>query len=86
MVTTVVEDSPADVAGIKTGDFINTVEGQVMNWDKLVSHVGTKKCGDIIRLKITHGQASRNVDVTLGSRPDDDTSTIAYELDLLGGH
>jgi S1-C subfamily serine protease len=61
--------SPAAKAGIVRGDIILEAGGTVMNApESLVRAVDTRKPGDMLSLKVRHGDALKTLRVTLGER------------------
>jgi putative serine protease PepD len=71
-VQTVNDNGPADEAGIKTGDLIQEVNGEVVNDGvELIVKIRSFEPGDTVRFKVRHsGSASSvdTVDVTLGKQ------------------
>ncbi len=70
-VEAVVAGSPGEKAGIKTGDIITTVEGQIIDLvhplqDVLVEYAP----GRTVTLQVYRGDAYLTLQVTLGTRPD----------------
>jgi S1-C subfamily serine protease len=87
MVQEVVEDGPADKAGLKAGDTPVTVGGQqvltggdvitkvngekVGSMEDLIAVVNESKVGDKIELEVIRDGETRTVEIKLGARPDD---------------
>jgi Do/DeqQ family serine protease len=68
IVTDVVKGSPAEKAGIKTGDLILKIDGrEVKNSIQLRAYVQSKKPGDRVKLKILRDGKEMEIRVTLGS-------------------
>lgn len=66
----VVEDGPADRAGLKAGDVILEVDGEeVSSTRALIRRVQARKAGDEVALKIERDGETRDVTVKLGERP-----------------
>ncbi|MEO8084551.1 MAG: PDZ domain-containing protein, partial [Ardenticatenales bacterium] len=69
LVTGVVADGPAAKAGIVRGDIVLAIEGtdvkQIMDLHKAMAD---KKAGDIVHLKVQHGDAVQTRDVTLSGQ------------------
>ncbi|HLZ08975.1 MAG TPA: trypsin-like peptidase domain-containing protein [Chloroflexota bacterium] len=62
--------SPADKAGIKTGDVITAIDGTKLDEEHALSSVlVTHKVGDTIQLSITRDQQNLSLSVTLAQRP-----------------
>jgi membrane-associated protease RseP (regulator of RpoE activity) len=69
-VTDVVDGSPADKAGIETGDVITKVDGEEMDsFHALASLIRTHSPGDLVKVTVERGDEQIDYDVTLGSRP-----------------
>lgn len=69
----VTKDSPADKAGLKVGDAIESVDGIVIAMDKsLADLIAAKKPGDVVTLTVKAKTAkdTQEVKVTLGENPD----------------
>lgn len=70
IVTSVSEDSPADDAGLREGDAILTVNGEVIDDSKdLARQIAGLDPRDIADLGIMRDGDTRNIEVTLGSLP-----------------
>jgi putative serine protease PepD len=66
----VVEDAPADRAGLQAGDEVTEVDGKsITTGDELRDAIDAKKPGDKITLTIERNGDERTVQVTLGQRP-----------------
>jgi putative serine protease PepD len=66
----VVNNGPADAAGLKAGDVITSLDGKtVSNFDSLTSAVGATKAGEKVTVTVTSKGSTRSVSVTMGSRP-----------------
>ena len=69
MVKEVVEDSPAQKAGIVAGDVIRKIDGQEVKSSKdLIANVSKRQPGDKLRLTIERDDKEQELDVILGSR------------------
>ncbi|HEY1064294.1 MAG TPA: trypsin-like peptidase domain-containing protein [Candidatus Saccharimonadales bacterium] len=67
---TVLSDGPAAKAGLKTGDIITKVNGEVVNKDRsLTSLLSKYQPGDRVKLTVVHDNDTRSVTVTLGVMP-----------------
>jgi S1-C subfamily serine protease len=72
IVFSVVPDSPADEAGLQTGDIISEVDGEpVESRDQLIEMIGQKAPGEEVELAIQRGSESLTLTVTLAEHPDD---------------
>jgi serine protease Do len=68
---TIVDDGPADKAGIKEGDIITKVDGTaVSETASLASLLGKHTPGDTVTLTINRDGKTQDIDVTLGVMPD----------------
>ena len=69
-VTEVAKDSPADKAGLKVGDVITALDGKdLIGYQALVIRLRDKKIGDKIKLNYKRGSETKEVEVTLVTRP-----------------
>ncbi len=60
--------SPAEKAGLKSGDVITAIDGQpVVSADSLVGYVRAKTVGEKIKLTVVRDGQQKNVTVTLGA-------------------
>ncbi|HEX2293330.1 MAG TPA: trypsin-like peptidase domain-containing protein [Gaiellaceae bacterium] len=67
----VVEDSPADRAGLRTGDVVVEADGEAIETgDELRESIDEHKPGDELELKVRRGGNEREVTVELGTRPE----------------
>ncbi len=65
-------DSPAAVAGLQTGDLILSVDGlPVQDWAHLMRVIGERSAGSQVKLRIVRDSEPMEIDVTLGSRPEE---------------
>lgn len=70
IVASVTPGSPADNAGLRTGDVITAVDNKaISSAPDLVSAIGAHKPGDKVTLSVNRTGQTTSVDVTLGSRP-----------------
>jgi serine protease Do len=68
IVTDVVKGSPAEKAGIKSGDLILEIDGrEVKNSIQLRAYVQSKKPGDKVKLKVLRDGNEMEINVNLGS-------------------
>src|SRR6056297_570338 len=66
-VTSVVDKSGARRAGIEVGDVFRSVDGkQVRSADELVSVIAARNIGERLRIELTRGEESLNVEAQLG--------------------
>ncbi len=74
----VIEDKPADRAGVKSGDIILSVEGTPVNKpNQLQAKVGSYKPGDQVRLQIWRDGKEKTFNVTLESLDSGSTTNNA---------
>ena len=65
-VDSVVEESGAEKAGIKKGDIIKEIDHvKVSKFADLTGHIGAKRVGDIVNLKISRNGSLKTIHVTL---------------------
>ncbi|MDO7172865.1 trypsin-like peptidase domain-containing protein [Mariniflexile sp. AS56] len=65
-VDSVVEDSGAEKSGIKKGDIIKEIDNvKVSKFADLTGHIGAKRVGDKVTLKVSRDGAFKTIDVTL---------------------
>ncbi len=69
-ITRVVEDSPAQKAGLKVGDVVRSIAGDaVKDQDSIRQKISGKSVGEELAFQLTRGDASQEVVVTLGEPP-----------------
>jgi serine protease Do len=72
LVTRVEPGSPADKAGLQRDDFIVSVDGKpVSSATDLQLHIGNLSPGTLVKLGFLRGGKEKDVQVSLGERPDD---------------
>ena len=70
LVRSVEKGSPAEKAGIASGDIITAVgSDQVDTWSDFVRNVVNKKIGETVTLTVVRGPSTRKVQVVLAERP-----------------
>jgi S1-C subfamily serine protease len=71
LIVSVVKDSPADIAGIKPGDHVLSVDGKTLDGTaNLGELIRTYKVGDTVTLEVTTlGETAREVKVVLSDNP-----------------
>ena len=73
-VTAVTDDGPGGKAGIKEGDYIDSIDGvKIDNYDSFLALLAMKKPGDIIKLIAKRGDKELPFAITLAPRPATDT-------------
>lgn len=74
LVTEVIEDSPAEKAGLEEGDVIIKIDGHtVTSPSKLRSAIREKGIGDEVAIVVQRDDETKEYKVTLGEWPDDDS-------------
>ena len=77
LIVSVVEDSPAYIAGLKEQDVILKVDGQIAeDPSKLRLLISSKHPGDKAKLLILRDQKQKKVNVTLAARPGEENLSI----------
>ncbi|HDL85170.1 MAG TPA: Do family serine endopeptidase [Candidatus Acetothermia bacterium] len=70
LVSDTIAGSPAEKAGIKSGDIITKVNGEaVVSTDALIKSISMKPVGSVVTLDIVRNKASMQVQVTLAEKP-----------------
>jgi putative serine protease PepD len=69
-VTSVLNGTPADKAGLKAGDVITAVDGKaVSNANDLTTNLAARKPADKVTFSVTRNSKTMKLTVTLGTRP-----------------
>ncbi len=77
MVIEVAAGSAAEAAGVKTGDLIETVDGEPLDEPgALAELIATYEPGDEVELAIRRDGEKLTVDAVLGTSPDDETAAF----------
>ena len=72
LITEVVEDSPAEEAGIEDGDIIVEFDGQAVDSpSELRELVGEAEVGEKVKVKVVRDGKPKTITVTMGEYPDD---------------
>lgn len=75
MVMNVLQDAPADQAGLQRGDIILAIDGQVVNdANSLIQLISKKTPASVVALTIQRGEKQQIINVTLGERETQNTS------------
>tara|TARA_R110001592_G_scaffold24536_1_gene94404 strand:+ start:12708 stop:14129 length:1422 start_codon:yes stop_codon:yes gene_type:complete len=75
LVAQVVEDSPAEKAGIKTGDIIIEFEGEEINFSsELPQLVGRTKVGETVKLKVVRNKEPKIIKLKIGELTNEQAS------------
>ncbi len=76
LVAQVVEDSPAEKAGIQTGDIIIEFEGEEINLSsELPQLVGRTKVGETVKLKVVRNKDTKVIKLKIGELTNEQAST-----------
>ena len=80
LVSKVMEDSPAQKAGVKEGDIIRQVGGKpVNNIRDLLSVVGKSEVGKRIKLQVSRDKKELSLEVQIGERPQNPESMVTQD-------
>lgn len=78
--------SPADDAGLRSGDIITAVDGtEITSAEELVETIQSYAPGDEVTLTILRRQQEREITVTLGEKPEDETGFQVESEPILEG-
>lgn len=70
LISEVIRNSPAEQAGVRTGDILLAIDEQtITNWSNMLETVANLPPGKIAQLKLLRDGASINVAVKIGKRP-----------------
>jgi len=76
LVSQVVADSPAEKAGLKTGDIINDFEGEEINLSsELPQLVGRSKVGETVKLKVVRNKETKTIKLKIGELTNEQVSS-----------
>lgn len=76
LVTEVIEDTPAEEAGLEAGDVILSVDGEAVDLSSdLPFMIGRRKSGDEVDLEVWRDRDEIDVEVTLALLPDDEADS-----------
>lgn len=81
IVTRVVPDSPADEAGIQSGDVITGVDGEDITFESFADMIGDHQISDTLSLTLLRDQESLDLDVVLGEEPETDVFGLPLPMD-----
>ncbi|NLW86627.1 MAG: Do family serine endopeptidase [Planctomycetes bacterium] len=86
LVSSVMEDSPAEKAGLKEGDFITAVDGKsIANVNELRNRVAAIRPDKTVELEIYRDGEKRTLDVKIGQQPADFASAFSEGAPSLHG-
>jgi len=70
LITDVMNDSPADIAGVKTGDILVSIDGKAINnWSTMLETVANLPPGKAVPIRLVRNGAETVVQVKIGKRP-----------------
>jgi len=80
LISRVVEDSPADKAGLKPGDIIISINNEpVRNTQGLVAQLLKREIGEMVSLGVVRSAKLYSVNVQVGARPEDKTIVVSQK-------
>jgi serine protease Do len=83
LIAQVIEDSPAEKAGLKSLDIILSIDGKEMNHsNEIQSTIAYKNPNDVVELKILRDSKEKKVKVKLGKRDTGKISSSSKEEDI----
>jgi S1-C subfamily serine protease len=87
VVSRVLSGGPAEKAGLKAGDVIESVDGvKIDTQNDLAALIGKHKVGDAVILSVrSQGQQPRDIKVTLDKNPSGGNPYLGVEYSLVGG-
>lgn len=86
MVREVYPNTPAEQAGLQSGDIITTFDAKaVSSIDEFIRMVGSYRSGDTVPLEIIRGRKQKELSVTLGERPSQQALSAGRFLQETGG-
>ncbi len=70
-ITDVVEDSPAQEAGLKVDDIVVQVDGKIVHsYNDFLAELRRRKSGDEVKLAVSRGRKAETVKMVLGKQPE----------------
>lgn len=82
----VVEDSPAEKAGLRAGDVIETINGtSIANTDDLVTQIAQMEIGDAVSIGYSREGQNRTANATLGEREMPQFGLKNFDFDMPEG-
>ncbi len=70
-ITAVMEKSPAEHAGLRVGDVVESIDGATTPGTTLRAYIVTRKPGDVVKVGISRDGHDRTIDVMLAHRMDE---------------
>ncbi|MBM4000143.1 MAG: PDZ domain-containing protein [Planctomycetes bacterium] len=85
--TAITEGGPAEKAGLQQGDLVTKINGKpVENYEAVVAVIREGKADDKLKIEIRRGQETKEVELTLATRPGDTTRVRPYGFSYGGQH
>ena len=82
LISRVLPDSPAEKAGLRSGDIIMNFDGEnIEHSGELPYVVGRMKAGEVVSAKVYRDGKEQNIKITLDSRPDDSKTLAQAQQD-----
>jgi len=70
LITDVMHNSPADLAGVKAGDILLSIDGKpITNWSTMLETVANLPPGKVAPVKLVRNGAEMVMQVKIGKRP-----------------
>jgi S1-C subfamily serine protease/photosystem II stability/assembly factor-like uncharacterized protein len=83
--TQISESGPAEKAGLEENDIIQAIDAKkVADYEALVAAIGAGKAGDKMKLTVLRGGETKEIEVTLETRPGGSTRTRPYTFSYFG--
>jgi S1-C subfamily serine protease/photosystem II stability/assembly factor-like uncharacterized protein len=83
--TQISEAGPAEKAGLEDNDIVQAIDGQkIADYEALVAAIGARKAGDKMKLTVLRGSETKQIEVTLETRPGGPTRTRPYTFSYFG--
>jgi S1-C subfamily serine protease len=72
VVGVVFDGTPADAGGLLAGDVVVAIDDEAVRGPSdLVAHIGSRRPGEVVRVRLLRGSRERTLKVTLAERPKD---------------
>ena len=68
VIRSIVEDSPAESAGLQVDDIITAIDGKAMNSSEMVAYVATKEIGSTVTMSVYRQGQNLTITVTVGEQ------------------
>jgi len=87
MISEIVDDSPAEEAGLEDGDVILEFNGKtISDNDDLVKAVRGTSPGDMVKVVVLRNGKNKSLEVEIGEREDDNLTWVFEDDDMHGSH